>query len=448
MSIMRFDDDSLPSLVCYFNAGEGTEFITFGSGDTVISVADAYGGPVTAVSKQAEYPDNHMYYDEATKINNCPTFYMPYSGSAYSGFEIDLNPVLDTTSGFTVASLIQRHSTSNYGTNWFASYENSTIQRYEVTRNGEQIRAVLGTGGTFDTGLPCPAAEPSVEMLTTTGQEGGGTFRANGSPVPLTPYQASPWQLNRCFWPCNRGTGRVQGRAALVVIYDGPLDATQQADVEELIQYWSEYGHAPDVNEPITITGITSAQTVDTPNGAEFSVTATGTPPKTHLWEAETSPGVWEDASTAFASAPVSTSDGLSIASTSSGDPSGTIRVTVDNAENQPKIATTSLTINSTEIPTNTSFGPVATVDKSAILQWVWSTAETGQPWNDIDGSTPLDPSIQWGIDTDGAQPGNLLNILSATAAQVVYLRCKATTNYEPGGIFSYVNTLTIVEAS
>ena len=436
MSIQVFNDPSLPDMLCYFNAA-GDSVVT-APGGIVSSVTDGYGGALTAVPRDGT---EHIYHDGTTGINNCPAFYDDGTGGA-QGLVIDVTPAYDEVAGGLTIVMLEQRNQKNNGQN---SFETSGAggRSMRVRRNGEDYSFNV-TDKSITTSSPI---EPNAGIVIvarhigTTDSAQFKTDRETSSWESVVGGAALQTALNKIVLFNEDGANdALRGRIAIFCAYKGTLDDTQVGEVIDLMHHWQNEGSAPTPSLP-EVTSITpSTQTVQAPAGFTLTASVTGDPAPTLQWSTNAS-GSYQDI-------PGATSSNYTADSTApDGSDTGTYKLIATNASGPGENAATVTVTPQGQPDTSATFGPVATVDKSATLQWLWSTAEAGQPWNDIDGATPLPATIQWSL-SDGVQKGNQLNIDSATAVQVVYLRCKATTSYEPGGIFSSINTLTIVEES
>ena len=106
------------------------------------------------------------------------------------------------------------------------------------------------------------------------------------------------------------------------------------------------------------------------------------------------------------------------------------------------------LTVNTTTHPTTCTFGPAKANDASATLAWECNIAGNAG-WALVSDTPALLATERTGNAGDGEDvDASYLDINAATVDQTgTLIRCKATTDYNSGGIVTEINTLNVVGA-
>jgi hypothetical protein len=81
------------------------------------------------------------------------------------------------------------------------------------------------------------------------------------------------------------------------------------------------------------------------------------------------------------------------------------------------------------------TFGPVATNDDPSVTAWQWEESSDGVAWANV--GTIL-------TDVTGATTTSLTVNSAPIGADQTQVRCKATSEKEPAGVFSHAATLTV----
>ena len=468
----RFDDDTLPTLLGYWNAAESkVNLKTVEDEDNVLdSIEMAYGNfnpPLTLVSDGTAdvslvTPDGTampvLFLDEGDSGNAgrvWNTLLDPHTfGSGHSWMMLMAIPERSLKSGVRYSCGIRE------------SDQDNLRQSHISVDDGETIRVRPGGGGGTYTAPVSIGNELVTWCLTSTDSNDGHIVYNDGVPMgdPLTGTLLESVQQVVMLGAANYdlGTKVAKTFASIMVIYDGTLTPTQVQEVDVLMKHWAANGTGPNTDTPATVSDpLPVTQSVVSPNPATFTAVPSGQPAPTMQWKANkaemgdgTDPSHWADANTVLGGVVGATDLGtLNIIQTVPADDGVKLEMWVNNTGGAPNVRpSTHATLNVTQapgLPPDAHFGPVLTTDPTnSTLTWQYQHSTAGWvAWNDA--THPISSiGVAASVSTDGQQAGNILDINAATTAQTVLIQCQATANYQPSGITSNQYTLIIEAAS
>lgn len=238
----RFDD--IPGLVCYWSA-EPTENVITKSGDTVISVAPAYGGstfPLTPIE------DLILHNSDTYQIGVMPAFRDPTDSDLRDALAGTFNDpkipgeiTIVTTHQLDTVTSITGPSVWNLANN-----ANAGITR--LFSGGNSNHSVWAGGSAINTGIT-RTTEPEISVFTwDSSQEDSSTFYINGEQANSYSFTDRLEDAGHvAFMGRNAGVGNsgMAGRMSIMCIYDRILTEGEIQTVTTACQFWIDNGHAP-----------------------------------------------------------------------------------------------------------------------------------------------------------------------------------------------------------
>ena len=440
----RFND--IPGLVWVFNTGEVAPETTAGTFVGSWSSSETPDGEAINLM--------HTFYSGSTQstyvragIIGAMTSIAFTDNSNRQALQSAINSMA-LSNGYTLAVLM-KHGTDTRQANRYSVQlrRGGSTGGYLGESSSQTIRAAgLGSVTAGSEQLVKNTTDPEILYLGVDSTADSGFYYTDNTQLPTGPQ--SPFISNdpageafdELVIGCQPLIGGLQCDfdVSIVALYDHKLTVQEREDLLTLMAHWRDNNSAPNSDTPPSVDGIVPAsETVDAPNGFSFQASVSGQPTPTVQWDLDGTP-------ISGATNPL-----YAQASTSmDGSDAGVYRITASSSGGPDAFGSATLIVNTPVYPTTCTFGPAKANDASATLAWECNIAGNAG-WALVSDTPALLATERAGNAGDGEDvDASYLDINAATADQTgTLVRCKATTDYNSGGIVTETNTLNVVGA-